>query len=191
MSTDYASLSGQYAFDPTHSTIGFVARHAMVTKVRGGVQRVRGHDRPRRREPGRQHRDRQAKVASVDTRNEQRNGHLLSGDFFEQDKYPDLIFRSTGVKFTGDETFVLSGELTVKDVTREVEFEAEFTGAAVDPFGNSRIGFEAKTTVSRKDFGMTWNAALETGGVLVSDKIQIELEISAIKQYVTAGRRSG
>ena len=118
----------------------------------------------------------------MDTRNEQRNGHLLSGDFFEQDKYPNMVFTSTGVSAKGGEEFVLRGELTVKVVTRPVEFEVEFSGAAVDPYGNHRIGFEAKTTVSRKDFGMTWNTAIETGGVLVSDKIQLELEISAIKR---------
>ena len=121
-------------------------------------------------------------MASVDTRNEQRNGHLLSGDFFEQEKYPDMVFHSTGVTPKGGDKFVLRGDLTVKEVTRPIEFDVEFTGAAVDPYGNHRIGFEATTTVSRKDFGMTWNAAIETGGVLVSDKIQIELEISAIKQ---------
>jgi polyisoprenoid-binding protein YceI len=182
MSTDYASLTGEYAFDPTHTTIGFVARHAMVTKVRGAFNEFEGTISIDGANPENSGASASVKVASVDTRNEQRNGHLLSGDFFEQDKYPEMTFRSTGVSPAGDDKFVLRGDLTVKDVTRPVEFEVEFTGAAVDPFGNSRIGFEARTTLSRKEFGMTWNAALETGGVLVSDKIQIELEISAIKQ---------
>jgi polyisoprenoid-binding protein YceI len=182
MSTDYASLTGDYVFDPAHSTIGFVARHAMVTKVRGGFNEFEGKIHIDGANPENTSAEATVKVASVDTRNEQRNGHLLSGDFFEQDKYPDMVFTTSGVSAKGDDEFVLRGELTVKDVTRPVEFDVEFTGSAVDPYGNQRIGFEAKTTVSRKDFGMTWNTAIETGGVLVSDKIQIELDISAIKQ---------
>ena len=182
MSTDYASLTGDYTFDVAHSTIGFIARHAMVTKVRGGFNEFEGEIHVDGANPANSSATASVKVASVDTRNEQRNGHLLSGDFFEQDKFPDMTFTSTGVTAKGEDQFVLQGDLTVKDVTKPVEFDVEFLGTTVDPYGNTRIGFEAKTTVSRKDFGMTWNAALETGGVLVSDKIQLELEISAIKQ---------
>ena len=182
MSTDYASLTGDYAIDPAHSTIGFVARHAMVTKVRGGFNEFDGTIHVDGATPENTSAEVSAKVESIDTRNEQRNGHLLSGDFFEQDKYPLVTFRSTGVTVKGDDEFVLTGDLTVKDVTRPVDFDVEFTGAAVDVYGNQRIGFEGKATVSRKEYGMTWNAALETGGVLVSDKIVIELDISAIKQ---------
>jgi polyisoprenoid-binding protein YceI len=182
MSTDYASLTGDYTFDTAHSTMGFIARHAMVTKVRGGFNEFEGKIHIDGANPEQSIAEASIMVASVDTRNEQRNGHLLSGDFFEQDKYPAMVFKSTGVIAKGDDQFVLRGDLTVKDVTRPVEFDVEFLGTTVDPFGNTRVGFEAKTTISRKDFGMTWNAALETGGVLVSDKIQIELEISAIKQ---------
>jgi polyisoprenoid-binding protein YceI len=182
MSTDYASLTGDYVFDTAHSTVGFIARHAMVTKVRGGFNEFEGKIHVDGANPENSTAEATVKVASVDTRNEQRNGHLLSGDFFEQDKYPDMTFKSTGVTVKGDDQFVLHGDLTVKGVTKPVDFDVEFQGTAVDPFGNTRIGFEAKTTVSRKEFGMTFNATLETGGVLVSDKIQIELEISAIKQ---------
>ncbi|GAA1964003.1 YceI family protein [Catenulispora subtropica] len=182
MSTDYASLTGDYTFDTAHSTVGFIARHAMVTKVRGGFNEFEGKVHIDGANPEKSSAEASVTVASVDTRNEQRNGHLLSGDFFEQDKYPVMSFKSTGIAAKGDDQFVLHGDLTVKDVTKPVEFDVEFLGTTVDPYGNTRIGFEAKTTVSRKEFGMTWNAALETGGVLVSDKIQIELEISAIKQ---------
>ena len=182
MSTDYASLTGDYVFDTAHSTVGFIARHAMVTKVRGGFNEFEGKIHIDGANPEQSTAEASVKVASVDTRNEQRNGHLLSSDFFEQDKYPDMTFKSTGVTAKGDDEFILHGDLTVKGVTKPVEFEVEFQGTAVDPFGNTRVGFEAKTTVSRKEFGMTFNAPLETGGVLVSDKIQIELEISAIKQ---------
>jgi polyisoprenoid-binding protein YceI len=182
MSTDYASLTGDYALDPAHTTIGFVARHAMVTKVRGTFNEFEGTLHLDGSQPENSTAEVAIKVASVDTRNETRNGHLLSGDFFEQDDFPVMTFRSTGVKVDGDDEFKLSGDLTVKDVTRPVEFDVEFTGAAVDVYGNHRVGFEAKADVSRKEWGMTWNAALETGGVLISDKIRIELEISAIKQ---------
>jgi len=182
MSTDYASLTGDYTFDTAHSTVGFIARHAMVTKVRGGFNEFEGSIHVDGANPENSSAEASVTVASVDTRNEQRNGHLLSGDFFEQDKYPAMTFRSTGVTAKGDDQFVLHGDLTVKDVTKPTDFDVEFLGTTVDPYGNTRIGFEAKTTLSRKEFGMTWNAALETGGVLISDKIQIELEISAIKQ---------
>ena len=182
MSTDYQSLTGEYAFDTAHSTIGFVARHAMVTKVRGAFNEFEGTVTVDGANPANSSATASLKVASVDTRNDQRNGHLLSGDFFEQDEYPYMTFRSTGITARGGDDFTLTGELTVKDVTRPVAFDVEFTGAAVDVYGNHRIGFEARATVSRKDFGMTWNAALETGGVLVSDKIGIELEVSAIRQ---------
>ena len=182
MTTDYASLTGEYAFDPAHTMIGFVARHAMVTKVRGGFNEFEGTIHVDGAHPENSSVEAKAVVGSVDTRNDQRNGHLLSGDFFEQEKYPVMTFRSTRVTPKSEDRFVLTGDLTVKDVTRSVDFDVEFTGAAVDVYGNHRIGFEAKATISRKDFGMTWNAALETGGVLVSDKITIELEISAIKQ---------
>jgi polyisoprenoid-binding protein YceI len=182
MSTDYESLTGDYTFDVAHSTVGFIARHAMVTKVRGGFLEFEGKIHIDGENPDKSSADATVKVASVDTRNEQRNGHLLSGDFFEQDKFPDMTFKSTGASAKGEDHFVLHGDLTVKDVTKPVDFDVEFLGTTVDPYGNTRVGFEAKTSVSRKDFGMTWNAALETGGVLVSDKIQIELEISAIKQ---------
>ena len=181
MSTDYASLSGDYEFDPAHTTIGFIARHAMVTKVRGGFNEFEGKIHIDGTDPTKSWATATVKVASVDTRNEQRNGHLLSGDFFEQEKYPEMTFKSTGVTVKGEDKFTLAGDLTVKDVTRPIEFDVEFTGAAVDVYGNHRVGFEATTTLSRKDFGMTWNAALETGGVLVSDKITVEVEVSAIK----------
>jgi len=182
VSTDYASLSGDYALDPAHTTIGFVARHAMVTKVGGAFNEFEGTIHLDGANPAASTVEVTVRIVSVDTRNEQRNGHLLSGDFFEQEKYPVMTFRSTGVTVKGDDEFTLTGDLTVKDVTRPVEFDVEFTGAAVDPYGNHRVGFEGKTTLSRKEFGLTWNAALETGGVMVGDKVVIELDVSAIKQ---------
>jgi polyisoprenoid-binding protein YceI len=120
-------------------------------------------------------------AASIDTRNEQRDGHLKSNDFLAIDEFPTVTFVSTGVAATGPTTLELTGDLTVRGVTNSVTIPFEFEGAAVDPYGNLRAGFEGSVTISRKDYGVIWNAALETGGVLVSDKIVLEFEISAIK----------
>ena len=173
-------LSGTYALDPAHSRIGFVTRHAMVTKVRGSFDEFEGTART---EPGLAdaHIELTAQVASVDTRNADRDAHLRSADFFDAETYPTITFVSTEV--TGsDDTLHVTGDLTIKDVTRPVSVDFEFNGAATDPFGNERVGFEGSVKVNRKDFGLTWNAALETGGVLVSENVTLEFEVSAIKQ---------
>jgi len=120
-------------------------------------------------------------VASVDTRNEQRDGHLRTNDFLDIEKFPTITFTSTEIKHLGGNDFEVTGDLTIKDVTKPVTLPLEFQGAATDPFGNQRIGFEGSTTIVRSDFGVSYNAVLETGGVLVSDKITLEFEISAIK----------
>ena len=120
-------------------------------------------------------------VASIDTRSEQRDGHLRSNDFLDLENYPQITFASTGVEETGPTSLEVTGDLTIKDVTRSVTVPLDFEGAATDPYGNLRVGFEGSVVINRKDFGITWNAALETGGVLVSDKITLEFEVSAIK----------
>lgn len=174
-----SSLSGTYTLDPTHTRIGFVARHAMVTKVRGafnefeGTATVDGDLADATIEVTIQ-------AASIDTRNEQRDGHLRSNDFLAMEEFPTITFRSTAVEARG-ETLEVTGDLTIKGTTRSVTVPFEFEGAATDPFGNERVGFEGSVTVNRKDFGVEWNAPLETGGVLVSEKITLEFEISAIK----------
>ncbi|MDO5626780.1 MAG: YceI family protein [Mobilicoccus sp.] len=178
--TTLRELDGTYTIDPVHSRLGFVARHAMVTKVRGSFTEFEGTART-----GADLTDASieitAQVASVDTRNDDRDGHLRTGDFFDADTYPTLSFRSTEVVAADDETLRVTGDLTIKDVTKPVTIDFEFGGAAKDPFGNERIGFDGSTTINRKDYGLSFNAALETGGVLVSDKITLEIEISAIK----------
>ena len=173
-------LNGTYTIDPTHSRIGFSARHAMVTKVRGAFNEVEGSATTGANLEGAQVQV-TMKADSVDTRQADRDGHLKSADFFDAENYPVLTFRSTEVNAVDDETLRVTGELTVKDVTRPITIDFEYAGAAQDPFGNTRVGFEGSTDISRKDFGLTWNAALETGGFLVSDKINLEFEISAIK----------
>jgi polyisoprenoid-binding protein YceI len=175
-----SELTGTWTIDTAHSRVGFVARHAMVTKVRGSFNEFEGSTTV-----GENFADTTAtvtlQVASIDTRNEQRDGHLKSNDFLAIDEYPTITFVSTSVAPTGPSSLDLTGDLTIRGVTNSVTIPFEFEGAAVDPFGNVRAGFEGAVTINRKDYGVTWNAALETGGVLVSDKIQLEFEISAIK----------
>jgi polyisoprenoid-binding protein YceI len=121
-------------------------------------------------------------VASIDTRNSMRDDHLRTNDFLDAESFPQLSFVSTAVRHTGGDDFEVTGDLSIKGVTKSITIPLEFQGAATDPFGNERIGFEGSTAIQRSDFGVTYNAALETGGVLVSDKIVLEFEISAIKQ---------
>ena len=174
-------LTGHYDIDPAHTRIGFVARHAMVTKVRGGFNEFTGGIDIDGANPAASSAKLTVKTDSIDTRNADRDAHLRSGDFLQLDEFPEINFVSTGVTQTGDTTFDVTGDLTVKDVTRSVTVEFDYEGTAKDPFGNTRIGFEGSATISRKDFGITWNATLDTGGVLVGDKVVLEFEVSAIK----------
>jgi polyisoprenoid-binding protein YceI len=174
-------LSGTYVLDPAHTRIGFVARHAMVTKVRGQFNDFEGSGVVDASDFTKSTVTVTIQAASIDTRNEQRDGHLRSNDFLAIEQFPEITFDSTAVRRTGDTTFELAGDLTIKGVTNSVTIPFEFEGAATDPFGNLRVGFEGSVTINRKDYGITWNAALETGGVLVSDKIVLEFEVSAIK----------
>ncbi len=175
------ALTGTYTLDPAHSRIGFVARHAMVTKVRGSFNDFEGAAVLDGDNPASSSANVTIQVHSIDTRQPQRDEHLRSNDFLAMDEYPTITFASTGARQVDDENFELTGDLTVRGVTRSVTIPFEFQGAAQDPFGNSRVGFEGSVVINRKDFGVNFNAALETGGVLVSDKITLEFEISAIK----------
>jgi polyisoprenoid-binding protein YceI len=172
--------AGTYAIDASHSAVGFVARHLMVTKVRGQFTDVTGTIEIAE-EPERSSVDVVIAAASIDTRSADRDGHLRSPDFLDVERFPELRYRSTGVRGNGRQ-WQLEGELTVRDVTRTVVLDVEFEGSAVDPWGGNRISFTAKGEVDREDFGITWNQALETGGVLVSKKVQIELDVQAVRQ---------
>lgn len=180
--TSLSGLAGTYVIDPAHSSIGFVARHAVVTKVRGNFNEIEGTARINGADLASSSVQVTLKTATVDTRSEQRDGHLRSADFFDAETYPAITFASTSVAPVSDDEVQVTGNLTIKDVTREITFPLTYTGSAVDPFGNTRVGFEGSVSVNRKDFGLTWNAALETGGVLVSEKVTLEFDISAIKQ---------
>ena len=171
--------AGKYEIDPSHSTVEFVGRH-MISKVRGRFTEFTGTilvgDTPE---------DSSVEVevvaGSVTTHFEQRDNHLKSGDFFELETYPTFSFRSTAVRVTGDTTFEVDGDLTIKDVTNPVTLRGEYLGWGPDMEGNPMFAASAKTTVDREDWDMTWNVAVETGGFLVSKKIDIEIEVEAHK----------
>ena len=179
--TTLPELSGTWTMDSSHTRVGFVARHAMVTKVRGAFNEVEGTATVDGDDLTRSSATVTIKVASIDTRNAQRDEHLRSNDFLAIDEHPEITFVSTQVTPTGPASLDVTGDLTVRGVTRPVTVPFEFEGAATDPFGNLRAGFEGSVSINRKDYGVSWNAALEAGGVLVSDKVTLEFEVSAIK----------
>jgi polyisoprenoid-binding protein YceI len=177
-----AALSGVYTVDPSHTTIGFVARHAMVTNVKGGFLDFEGTLHLDGSEPSKSKASLDIKMESIDTGSADRDGHLKSADFFKIEEHPLITFRSTKAEALGGDDYRITGDLAILGTTKPVTIDLEFNGIAKDPFGNERIGFEGKTEILRSDWGLTWNAALETGGVLVSDKIKLVFDISAIKQ---------
>lgn len=176
-----AGLTGDYTLDPAHTRLGFVARHAMVTRVRGQFTDFDGTIHIDAEDPAKSTAAVTVRTASVGTGQEQRDQHLRSADFFEPERFPEMTFHSTGAEEIDTAHYRLTGDLTIKGVTKPVTLDLEFTGSATDPFGNLRTGFEGRAVVNRKDWGLTWNAVLEAGGVLVSDKITIEIDVSAIK----------
>ncbi len=175
--------AGTFNIDPSHSRVGFSARHAMVTKVRGSFNEYAGSGTV---DNGIASLSIEIAVSSIDTRSADRDGHLQSPDFFDVAAFPKITFVSTSVTDAGAGKVVVVGDLTVKDVTKSISIEFEYTGTATDPYGNARFGFEGVSEINRKDFGLTWNAALETGGILVSETVKLEFEISAIATVATA-----
>lgn len=174
-------LTGSYTIDPSHSRVGFVARHAMVTKVRGSFNEFEGSGHFDPENPEHSKIDLKIVATSIDTRNADRDAHLRSNDFLAMDEYPQITFTSTGVVRNDASHYEVTGDLTIRGVTKPVTFLFEYTGAAVDPYGNQRVGFEGSVQINRKDWGVNWNAVLEAGGMLVSEKVTLEFEVSAIK----------
>ena len=172
-----ALTPGTWTVDPSHSTVAFTARHLMVAKVRGRFTDFEGTvtvaDDPLRSSV-----EAVVRTASVSTHDEGRDAHLRGADFFDTDQFPEMRLVSTGITPAGSD-YVLHADLTIKGVTRPVDFDLEFDGVARDPWGNTKAGFTATAEISRKEWGLEWNVALETGGVLVGDKIKIALEIEA------------
>ncbi len=173
--------AGTYVLDPTHTRIGFVARHLMVTKVRGSFREFEGSITIGE-DAASSTAQATIKTASIDTGTPDRDTHLVSGDFLEVEKYPNLSFANARVVSQKGSDFKVTGDLTIKDVTREVTLDVELDGVAKDPWGNEKLAVTARTEIDREDFGMTWNVALETGGVLVSKKVVIEIEAQAARQ---------
>ena len=175
-------ITGDYTLDVSHTRLGFSARHAMVTTVRGQFQDYTGHAHvdtaePRQLQGRGDHPGRAASTPATPTA----TATCVSPDFFDVENNPELTFVSTEVERADETTWVITGDLTIKGVTKPVTIEFEQTGSARDPFGNLRVGFEGSTAINRKDWGLTWNAALETGGVLVSERVKLDFDISAIQ----------
>lgn len=174
-------LTGDYTMDPAHSMLSFVARHALVTKVRGTFTDVSGTGHFDASDPSRSHIAVNVKVDSLDTRNEQRDGHLRTNDFFDVANHPEITFVSTEIVGAGDETFTVTGDLTVRGKTNPITFDLELAGPVTDPWGATRIGLEGSVKVDRHDWGLNWNTPMDSGGVLVSDKVTLTFDVAATK----------
>jgi polyisoprenoid-binding protein YceI len=174
-------VSGDYQVDTAHTRIGIRARHAMVTTVRGSFTDFAGTAHLDVANPPASSVTLRIRTASVDTGQPDRDVHLRSADFLDVETYPEIVFVSTDVEQVDDETYTVTGDLTIRDVTRPVSIDFTLTGSAQDPFGNTRVGFEGALAIKRSDWGLTWNTPLDTGGVLVSDRIQIEFDVSAVR----------
>jgi polyisoprenoid-binding protein YceI len=173
--------AGTYQLDAAHKRVGFVVRHLMVSKVRGNFAEADATITIAE-DPLQSSVTASIVTASVQTGNVDRDNHLRTGDFFEAEKYPAITFRSTGIKSHAGAEFVLDGELTIKDVTKPVELVVEFEGATTSPYGQQVFGFSATTEIDREDWGLTYNMALESGGVMIGKKVKIEIEGEAIRQ---------
>jgi polyisoprenoid-binding protein YceI len=178
--TDHTEYDGTWTIDPSHTRLGFEVRHAMVTKVRGAFEAVEGTIVIDAANPSKSTAQVATQLASVSTGSADRDAHLRSPDFFDVEVNKEMTFTSTGVKQDG-EAFVMLGDLTIKGVTRPIEIELLPTGVVTDPSGSMRAGFEGTSKISRRDFDLTWNVALEAGGVLVSDAVKIQLDVGAVK----------
>ncbi|MGH3344549.1 MAG: YceI family protein [Carbonactinosporaceae bacterium] len=176
------SLTGEYQLDPVHSRMGFAARHAMVATVHGEFAEFSGTAWLDGDDPANSRVELTIDAASIASGNADRDAHLRAPDFLDVERYPQITFRSTGTRQVDDETFALTGDLTIRDVTRPVEVPFTLEGQATDPFGNARVGFSGQASINRKDWGLTWNVALESGGILVGDKIKLLFDISAVRQ---------
>ncbi len=176
----------KWNFDLSHSSVNFHVRHLMVSKVHGRFSLWGGSLEIDNDDITKSKVDVSIDATSVDTKEEKRDAHLRSADFFDVEKFPALTFKSTSVEKVGDEEIAVTGDLTIHGVTKSVKLAVELGGVAKDPWGGTRTGFSAKTSINRKDFGLGWNSVLETGGVLVGEKVEITLEIEAVQAAAAA-----
>jgi len=177
-----ATLTGDYDIDPTHSRLGFAAKHAMIATVRGQFSVYAGDVHLDEENPGNSTVTLEIDAASVDTGNADRDAHLRTPDFFDLENHPKITFTSTKVEKVDDDLYTLIGDLSINGKSNPVSVEFELTGTSNDPWGNFRAGFEGRTTVNRRDWGLAWNVALDKGGVLVSEKVKLEFDISAVRR---------
>ncbi|MEY2420340.1 MAG: hypothetical protein QOI95_407 [Acidimicrobiaceae bacterium] len=173
--------AGTWVIDPTHSTVQFTARHMMISKVRGHFREFSGTI-TMAEVPEESFVDVVIMAASIDTGDQERDRHLRSPEFLDVERYPEIRYRSTTVQAAGEDHWAVTGELTIRDITRPVTLDVEFCGAAVDPWGNTRAGFLATSEINREDFHITWNQALEAGGFLIGKDVKIELDVEAVRQ---------
>jgi len=178
--------TNNWNLDTVHSGINFTVRHMVVSKVRGRFAKFGGSVALDEGDLTRSVVEATIEASSIDTGTAQRDDHLRSADFFDVEHFPQIRFRSTRIEKLGGDNYRLTGELTIRDVTRPIALDAEYGGRGKDPWGNERVGFTAKGSLDRKDFGLKWNQALETGGVLVSDRVDIELEVQAVRVAASA-----
>jgi polyisoprenoid-binding protein YceI len=180
--TTLSELTGDYVLDTVHSRIGFVARHAMITKVHGEFEEFEGGAHLDGDDPSRSTARLTIQAKTIQTRNQQRDDHLRGSDFLDMADHPTITFTSTTVEQVDAITFRVTGDLTIRGVTRPVTVDFELTGAEKDPWGNFRVGFEGRATINRKDWGVSYNAVLASGGVLVGEKVTLELDLAVIRQ---------
>ncbi len=181
MTAPVAPALATWTIDASHTEAGFAVKHLMISTVRGRFAGVAGQVAFDPSDLSTGSAEVTIDVSSIDTRDEKRDAHLRSADFFESDKFPAITFKSRRVQAVKGDNFELVGDLTIKDVTREVVLAVESQGLQKDPWGGERAGFSARTTINRRDFGLTWNVALETGGILVGDDVKISLDVELVK----------
>lgn len=171
-----------WTIDPSHTHLGFAVRHMMVSTVRGQFKSFSGKVAIDSSDFTKSSFEGEAEVASIDTGNPDRDQHLRTNDFFDAPKYPKITFRSTSIRAKSGDDYVVTGELSIRGVTKTVDFEVEFNGVGKNPWGKTVAGLSASATINRKDFGMSYNAVLETGGMLIADKVKLELELEATQE---------
>ena len=171
-----------WKLDSAHTQVNFSAKHMMVTTVRGTFHDVEGTIELDEHDPTRSKGEFRVATASIDTNFGARDAHLRSPDFFDVERFPSITFTSTDIKAVGDDRYEVTGDLTIRDVTKPVTLDIEYAGQATSPWGTTSAGFSAQTKISRKEWGLNWNVALETGGWLVSDEIKINIELELVKQ---------
>jgi polyisoprenoid-binding protein YceI len=181
--TDATQTATTWQIDPAHTEVGFVVKHMMFAKVRGGFNEFTGTiEQGENGDLATGSFSANIVTSSVDTGNEDRDKHLRSGDFFDAEKFEAITFNSTSIERLSDDKLKVTGELTIRDITKTITLDVTETGTGVDPWGNMRIGIQAEGTINRKEFGLTWNQALEAGGVLVGDEVTLTIEAQAVAQ---------